>query len=150
MRLKERPDRYVDLKTVSYEHPERSGDEWDDNWLVIHGHVRADGLRWHFWDACLLVDEAEELGQWLLRAAHEDVPPLEFTEPNLALEVVDRDPAHHVVTITITFRAESFPPGVNDDVRWNLGRAVTLHLTMAVLISAGHEWLAYLERFPRR
>jgi hypothetical protein len=148
MRLEQDADRFVVLEVVAYEFGQASGEKWDDNWLVVRGHVVADGLRWHFREPCLLTDEASRLGRWLRRVAREDVPAVDFLEPNLALGVAGRSP--DAVTIALTLRAESFPPGVDDAQRWSGGHAVALTLSPDTVVAAADAWLADLERFPRR
>jgi hypothetical protein len=86
------------ISPMKYEFP-LGTDEFDSNWLVISGEVRAPKRSWKFWDAGLLSWEAENISTWLRRAAAGRVLPvpdgefetssnvLDFVEPNLRLSV---------------------------------------------------------------
>jgi hypothetical protein len=132
------------LRVAGYEFPHLVGSgpqDWDANWLVVEGHVRAGEAEWTFRDPCLTTWEARTLASWLHRVADgAGGGPLEFTEPCLAFSW-ERGTSEEVV-IRIRFAAEALP---------NRGKD-TIELTVAcqAVSSAAADWDAELEAFPVR
>ncbi|TNM64523.1 hypothetical protein FHN55_13425 [Streptomyces sp. NP160] len=70
---------HVQLDVVGYQFPDAvvdddDGPDWDANWLVVSGRVRAaGGETWPFCDPGLTTWEAAEVAAWLERAARGEV-----------------------------------------------------------------------------
>lgn len=129
--------------------------DWDANWLVIRGRVRApDGSTYGFLDPCLTTWEAHELAQWLETVASgtakagesHNEPALTFTEPNLGFGL---GPASgDLVTVRAHFSLESAPP----DHRWaeEYGYSISLTMTTSDLANAASQWRNEIAAFPVR
>ncbi|MET0590765.1 MAG: hypothetical protein ABWZ77_06275, partial [Naasia sp.] len=96
---------FIDLSPVRFEFPETTGDEYDDNWLVIRGEVLRGGAAWAAEDPALLVSEAQELVRWLTAISTGDDAPvadgIEFFEPTLAVALVDSDRSRVTIAVTL-------------------------------------------------
>ena len=127
--------------------------DWDANWLVIRGDVRAaDGRSWSFTDPCLTTWEAERLSGWLHAvsrgAADQDVAV--FTEPNVSFFVDGRDGDR--VRMRVRFSHESLPAWFpRDAVGWQAGEySVALQVSAADLAQAARAWDRERQAFPAR
>jgi len=141
-----------ELLPLRYQFAGVSGDEWDDNWLVVRGRVVTESARWTFVDPALLVDEAEDLRDWLVRASRRletpfAEPTARFIEPNLAFGITAY--GDDTATVLICLAAEALPqhqaPGRTDDVV-----SLELVVSLAHLADAAREWSEETTRFPRR
>jgi hypothetical protein len=143
---------FVELAPTRYQFAEVVGDEHDDNWLMIHGHVRLGVDEWSFEDPSLLVVEAKLMASWLRQvgrgqeqasAAADDWPQVSFLEPNLGMALIARESDR--VTIRMFFAHESgIPEMATTDV------IVDLVVARDDLARAADEWAAALGRFPER
>lgn len=158
----------LELRPTGYEfaQPTRGSnwgdDEWDPNWLVVHGVVRtAQGDVWSFDDPCLTTWEARELAVWLRDAAEgrvvaadaptEDSPGLlGFVEPNLGFSIARVDDSAVVVRAHLSAEAVTDRPGEGPD-QWALyAYSVPLTLGRDDLLAAARVWEEELSPFPKR
>lgn len=80
----------IDLRVVGYEFPDAKPDgvqDWDANWLLVEGDVRAHGTAWTFRDPCITTWEARALLDWLRRAPGSE-DSIDFLEPALAFRLL--------------------------------------------------------------
>jgi hypothetical protein len=158
----------LDLRPTRYQfeealRPSRNWDEeWDPNWLIIHGEVRtALGAAWSFDDPCLTTWEAAELLDWLRSAAEgritatetpdEDSPGmLTFVEPNLGFSVAGQDDSHVAVRAHLSAEAVTNRPSAIPHPWDTYAYSVVLRLTRAELLAAAQDWQDDLTPFPRR
>lgn len=153
---------YVELWPVRYQFESTTGDEFDDNWLVIRGTVKSLELgEWSFEDPALLVSEAHEFSAWLRKAAIGEVAPeevaegvesfpqTEFIEPNIGIAVVDTTSA--LLTLRVFFSHESVPPSPAwPSDGWGSTVHFDLRIAPAALTEAVASWDAALQQFPKR
>jgi hypothetical protein len=92
------------LRIVGYQFPEAT-DLDDANWLMINGDCSLAGRQWTFTDPCLETWDVGELASWLeaLAVGRNAKPLLEFTEPNLAFQVLEGN------ILRVIFSLESSP-----------------------------------------
>ena len=153
----------VCLHPVKYEFELATGDDWDDNWLVIAGEVVSGGQSWSFRHTSLVVDEAMEIADWLERVAsgleaptqlRENGgidPSLTFTEPNLAFSV--QSYGEGTVVVRVHFALEALPldrrgpaaDPIAEDTFW-----VEIVITRKDAVSAAAALRAELAVLPRR
>jgi hypothetical protein len=152
----------VELEVVGYQFPDlapqRSGFDWDANWLQVHGTVSSAKASWSFTDPCMTTQEAAELSEWLGAVAAGDAELTEnvfvrggaisFTEPNVSARFAARDRSTR--SLVWYFSQESSPPGSSDDIRFGIGHPVELVVTARDLAVAAQDWNAALTKFPRR
>ena len=130
-----------------------SYDNWDANWLVIQGDVRAaDGRSWSFTEPCLTTWEAERLSAWL-DAVSRDAPDRDavvFTEPNVSFFIDGRD--GDWVRMRMRFSHESLPGWMVRDVPgWQAGEYfVALEVSTTHLAGAARAWDRERQAFPAR
>lgn len=154
----------VSLSINGYEfpaQPARGNQDWDANWLQIHGEItQADGRTWSFTDPSLTTWEAGELGIWLRRAGSGDVPAsaltpggpvelLHFTEPNIAFSVESRN--GRSIRIRAHFSLEALPPRLTGQQRPRLfDYFVPLNVSAGTLADAADAREHELALFPER
>jgi hypothetical protein len=156
-----RSSNFVELVPTRYQFPEVVGDEYDDNWLMIRGHVRLGDDEWSFEEPSLLVEDAGEIGLWLRRVsagkgqvslpdeAGKVSPQLFFLEPNLAMALVARDRTN--VTLRLFFSHESgIPDLVPLMVKSRTDAVLDLVVTREDVQRAAHTWSEALLSFPER
>lgn len=151
MRLTSSTGDVVELSIAGYQFgtmPLKTNDRWDANWLMISGAVRDADEAWTFRDPCLTTWEADDLLRFLRQPLHSVVESIDFTEPNVSLQLTASSP--EAVTITFTFRGEAAPVGTPDDVRWDEGHHVDLTVPREALQHASDQWAAELYAFPPR
>ncbi|AEN12876.1 MULTISPECIES: hypothetical protein [unclassified Streptomyces] len=148
----------VSLRPLRYQFPTASGDPYDDNWLVIAGSVTTPGGRWAFADPCLLTQEAREIAHWLRAVAagrvavarpedgEESSPGLEFLEPVLAFDLVDRTEDGAVLRVHLSLAAA--PPGWRDEDVYQY--ALDVRLDTSAVLRAADGWDQALGAFPER
>lgn len=162
MRLVSSDGAVVDLRPIGYQFPDMSpvsNEDWDVNWLMVHGDVRlADGRAWAFDDPSLTTWEAAEISAWLrsvvsgqARLAAPDggpeSPMLMFTEPNLAFDLAARDDRE--ATIRVYFSVESQPPW--DELPGEVyEHHVPVRLSLDDVARAADDWHRELQAFPAR
>ncbi|MFN8075369.1 MAG: hypothetical protein U0Q15_08130 [Kineosporiaceae bacterium] len=156
----------LELTVAGYEFPDLAeladASDWDANWLVVAGRlVLADGRTWSFRDPSLVVDEAQQLGRWLLAAADGRVPEvpvaepkepadrrmLVFVEPNLAFSVARREAGS--VAVRVWLSHETVAPWVEEPWAFD-AQEIVLVVPAAELAAAGKVWLDAMSAFPRR
>ena len=135
----------------------RSHGDWDANWLVIHGDVRAaDGRAWTFTDPCLTTWDAEHLSAWLHAAAGQDAAsghgpaPAAFTEPSLGFFLDGRDGDR--VRLRVRLSHEALPGWLPRDADgWQAGEYfLLLEVSRADLAGAARAWDRDRQPFPTR
>jgi hypothetical protein len=129
--------------------------DWDANWLMIQGDVRAgDGRQWTFLDPCLTTWDARRLSAWMHDVAVGDDtaghPDIAFLEPNLSFSVDDR-PAGRL-RLQVCLSHEALPPWVSRDHEgWHAGEyALVLDISREDLAHAAQAWDLEHEQFPER
>jgi hypothetical protein len=129
--------------------------DWDANWLMIHGDARtADGRQWAFLDPCLTTWEARNLSAWLHDAAAGDGPArrrnIAFTEPNIAFSLKHRRGGR--VRLHVCFSHEALPTWAPRDHKgWQAGEYVLiLDIDREDLAQAATAWDLEHEQFPER
>ncbi|MGW1541999.1 WapI family immunity protein [Streptomyces sp. NPDC002309] len=159
MRLSDRAGGIV-LRPICYEFPAVSGDPWDDNWLVVEAEVTTPVAKWSFTDACLQVDEAQEVSAWLRAVADgrrpdarpdaegQLAPDLSFVEPVLAFSQVRWQDGTGVLRVHLSL--EAAPPWQQDPHPDLHQYVIEVETGRAELIRAAEAWDQYLARFPRR
>jgi hypothetical protein len=152
----------IKLTIGNYQYPSMSGsgdNDWDANWLVIHGEAHDGERGWRFSDPSLTTWEAQEIASWLRGVARGDIAPqplddeggggLTFTEPNLGLSLHRREP--DAVTIRFHFSLESAPPWINDGPANEFYEFfIQLTISPSEVEAAGREWETELATFPVR
>ena len=90
MLLEGRNGHRLELTLTGYEFPAIEDDRWDSNWLHIRIAATSDRGSWTASHPSLLTSEAASLADWLdaIAESRDMGPELEFTEPNLAFELV--------------------------------------------------------------
>lgn len=158
----------LDLRPIRYQFREASrrdgnwDDEWDPNWLVIHGEVRtAVGDVWSFDDPCLTTWEAAELAVWLRDVSQGRITPtdapaedmsgfLTFVEPNLAFSVAGMDASKVAIRAHLSAEAVTNRPVATPDPWKTYAYSITLTLSRSDLLAAARVWQDDLAPFPRR
>jgi hypothetical protein len=81
-----------ELTVIRYQFPNSSRNDWDANWLIIRTRAAITGHEWSSDDPSMLTWEVEDLANWLesLSNNREVNPLLDFVEPNLSFQLVDR------------------------------------------------------------
>jgi hypothetical protein len=162
MRITSRDGTRVTLQPQGYEFPPDTwNDEWD-RWLMIGGHVQLDDRAWSFTDPCLLIIEAQQLGNWLRGAAAGDIrpqplhqpgdqdqePSLGFTEPLLTFFLGVHDPD---LVVRVRFALEAAPPWLDRDDRFPPGGFdVDLQVDPVQLHQAADDWTSELDTLLSR
>lgn len=121
--------------------------QFDDNWLIIRGHVEIPRGSWDFKAPCLLTWEVKELCGWF-RAATEGQAcgPMSFLEPNLSFELSEPMPEGNV-RIVATFALEARPPWVTLD---DFEASVEFQFHLADVLRAAEELSLNLNEYPER
>ncbi|GHD79750.1 WapI family immunity protein [Salinibacterium amurskyense] len=147
---------YLSIEPMAYQFEDVRVDPYDANWLLIDGRARWGAEEWNFLEPCLLVDEARNLGTWLLRAARglvepmelsgqsELLPTLNFVEPNLGFSLVSFEPS--AIVIRVFLWLESQPPSVTSEREFFLD----LTISPSDLTRAVAAWEQELAEFPLR
>ncbi|NSC19783.1 hypothetical protein FM076_00515 [Streptomyces albus subsp. chlorinus] len=137
----------IKLRALRYRFPVASGDQYDDNWLVIGGEVTTPEGGWSFADPCLLTDEARQLSPWL-RAVGGAMPTdaqsdLHFLEPVLSFSRTGSG------LVRIRLSHEAAPPWRDRDEGLD-EYVLEIKTTIADLHQAADEWDRCLAPFPPR
>ena len=143
----ENSNSFVRLTPWGYQFPARTGEPYDDNWLMIKGRVKTPDQAWTFHEPCLLVEEALSISAWLRIAAEGGAAPdLEMLEPNISLGLAQVSPT--AVTVRFHLRLESAPP--SESAEPNLEYHLDLVTSPGKLELAAAAWEAELAPFPYR
>lgn len=157
MRLVSDDGASVSLHPAAYEFEAatagRDQQDWDANWLIIHGEVHtADGRQWAFAHPCLTTWEARRLSAWLHGAASGTAGQMSvaFTEPNVAFCLAGHRAGH--LQLRVCFSHEALPPWVpRDHDGWRAGEyALVLDISREDLAQAAAVWDLEHEPFPER
>lgn len=102
------------LSVYGYQFPS-TGDEYDDNWLLVDHTASRGGRAWRSIGAILLTWEVAGLADWFDALAVKGPSELEFSflEPNLRFACVWVSPNHAI--LRIFFELESRPNWARDD-----------------------------------
>jgi hypothetical protein len=163
MRITARDDAALTLQPLRWQFPAGTG-PWDDEWLVIGGHVVHKGRGWSFTDPCLLIGEARELTAWLRAAAVGTLPPdpmpdppveawepsLCFLEPVLGFSLQARDVTGVVICAHLSLEAAPPWPDAGDYTTADDAYTVRLHTDPAELLHAADDWEQELNALPTR
>lgn len=148
----------VHLTPLGYEFERTTGDEYDDNWLLIGGAIDTPTESWSFTEPALLVDEALAIGRWLLDAAAGRVTPRRLDEdglaataiggiePLLGFDVIDGTP--EAILLRVNLRFEAAPPRLR--APGDRDYSIDVTISPAALRDAAEEWLAEVRGFPAR
>ena len=149
----------VTLDPLRWQFPSNTGD-WDDQWLIIDGHVDLGAESWSFTDPCLLMAEARGLTAWLRAASEgrisldprsigeEPQPSLSFMEPALGFSVAAHNESDLVVRVHLT--AEGAPPRLRDHDPHLAHHIVDLQVHPDELFAAADTWKQQLDALPAR
>lgn len=112
------------LCIAQYEFPHKSEpNDWDSNWLEMHGEVQHKGRQWSFQEPCLLTWEVPKVIEWMNQLPHPD-GNLGFTEPHLHFAVpLEAEPW----TLVLTLFDRAVPENVVNGITTGRKRA-RLHL----------------------
>lgn len=136
----------LELELVGYQFPE-SSEWWDSNWLNVRVRVTTADGTWSRVDPCLTTCEVAELIDWLEASTRQHVDHLDFTEPNLQLDLMHR--VDDSVGIRVGFDAELRPPwlepnGVGDPF------SVDFELHARAILAAAAQLRRCLGAYPER
>jgi len=125
-----------------------SGDQYDNNWLVIGGEVTTPEGSWSFTDPCLLTDEARQISTWLRAVGGATLPDtqsdLYFLEPVLSFSHSGSG------FVRVHLSHEAAPPhGGDGDERLD-EYVIEIKATAAGLRHAADAWDRCLAPFPSR
>lgn len=144
--------RRIRLRVLSYQFAQKRHQEWDDNWLIVKGHVVDKASRWSFVEPCLATSEATELAEWLGRVALHEVPvavggdpDLSFTEPLLAFSVVEY-PSADLATVRMQLSRPAFTESKDG---WD-AYGLDFEMTNGSILEAQTAWLDEIKAFPVR
>lgn len=154
MRLESERGSFIELTVRAYEFPNHcpaGDDDWDANWLTIHGRVSDGAHHWEFTDPCLTTWEARELAAWLRAVGQAPAGSpdgaarsrLAFTEPTLRFAATPADDGF--VALDVDVSAASGPIRGPAD-----GHRVRLGVTVAAVEAAAADWERELAAFPIR
>lgn len=139
----------VTLEPWSWESAPDAAEAIDNQWMIIRCWVVMPEKSWFFAEPCLYLEEARELGDWLLSASkgrieiraqeettdysehHILLSSLMFTESLIGFSVMSHDSAHTVVRIA--FSQEGAPPASD-------ASAVDLKIGNSRLAALADEW----------
>lgn len=142
------------LSVVGYQFPDADDLRIRYSWHMVNGTATENEVVWHFRWQALTCDESERVGPWLrsVAAAITDVPEqiadhplrLEFTEPNLAFEVVEFQPGSALLRVKLDLEFH------RDRAHWRAGDPYLLDLAVAStqLVDAANEWDKEIARYP--
>ena len=140
-----------ELKAAGYQFPSLSGDEFDDNWLMVEIRAApADERPWRSTDPSLLTWEVKRLSNWLVALASGQAVEEgeDFIEPNVRFEVVER--AEDTITIRVYFELESRPPWFFADAAGMDDLWIDLRVDADDLRTAAEDLRRDLAKFPPR
>lgn len=144
----------LELSIKRFEYPYSSTlDKMDLEWVVVDMKASKADRSWTSTDATLTYREAGWLAFWLDKLAKNQQADgvIEFTEPNLSFELVERSADHSIVRIY--FEGESIPlwaksyNRLEDD--WHQF-SIDLSIDNSCLLEASTSLLADLEALPPR
>lgn len=130
-----------ELRPLRYQFPAVSGDQYDDNWLVVAGEVTTPEGSWSFTDPCLLTDEARQLSLWLRAvggaSSGDSEPDLCFLEPVLSFSHACWRNGSGLARVRLF--QEAAPKWLDDDERLD-EYVIEIKATAACLRQAADEW----------
>ncbi|HVV75791.1 MAG TPA: hypothetical protein VHC43_07115 [Mycobacteriales bacterium] len=128
--------RSVELHVVGYEIDPESA------WLDVAGQVTVGSSCWSWQEACLTLEEAERLGEWLVAASSgpPDELDLMFVEQDLCVRFI----AATAETVTLDWDLPAADGAKNTSSR------VRISTPRSELLSAVHEWRSGLAALPDR
>ncbi|MBG6215042.1 hypothetical protein RCH23_003005 [Cryobacterium sp. CAN_C3] len=152
------------LHPVHDEFESVTGDDWDDNWLIMAGSVvSAENERWACRYPALVVDQAMEIAGWFERVATRlealmevgenggIAPSLAFTEPNLGFSV--QSYGEDTVVVRVHLSLEALPPDRRDPEADHITEHtfwIEIETTLTDAASAAATWRTELAAFPGR
>lgn len=146
----------LELSVAGYQFPEAEDPTKRYSWHVVTGQATSDGESWTFRYPALTCEESPRLSAWLRavadatgnRRSPPGQPRIQFTEPNLTLEVVRSDQGDPLlkVDLDLEFRAP------NRRTNHRAGSPSVLHLRLSPdqLRTAAAEWDDEVARYPDR
>lgn len=148
MKLHDLYGQTFELKILGYQFPDNTDSKWDANWLNIQITVDSKEGKWNKTDPSLMADEVKTLSEWLSSVSQSKSSKiLDFTEPNLKFENINKD---HNTVVRIYFELELRPSWnqkgwVGDDSFF-----IELTLDKNELLIAAHDLQEVLKLFPYR
>jgi hypothetical protein len=123
----------IDLRVVGFEFDRESG------WLDITGRITDGDGDWSWQAACLTLDEADRLGDWLTAASDGQVGEVEllFTEQDLALKFVRATSDLVTIEWSVPHATEA-----------NRSSNLSITTTRTDLVRAAQEWRSTLRALP--
>jgi hypothetical protein len=110
----------VEIKIINYEFPNRTDDDWDNNWLNIYLKVKSEVGNWQTIDPSLITWEVKAIIDWFLALSRDEIPNslvLDFLEPNLSFELLDSN-NERLKMFRINFDLELRPKSAIDDKKY--------------------------------
>jgi len=85
-------NQFVELSVLGYEFPEKTDDEWDSNWLLIHINVVSNEKQWDITDPAITSFELKWLIDWINNISENKIEKykwMDFTEPCISFELIN-------------------------------------------------------------
>jgi hypothetical protein len=145
----------LELAVVGYQFPDAEDPRRRYSWHVLDGRADTVSEYWEFRWQALTCDESPRLGGWVRRIAEAaagsrpdptDERRIEFTEPNLAMEVLDLGPGS--VRLRVELDLEFRAPSNKTDVRAGRPNVLLLDLSDEQVGTAAEAWLVDVARYP--
>jgi hypothetical protein len=139
-----------ELSLVRYQFPNSATDEWDANWLIVRTRAVIAGREWSSDDPAMLTWEVEGLANWLeLLSNNREVHPLlDFVEPNLSFQLVDR--STEATRLQVFLQLESRPPWQSWSGPRECPKGPVLDCSSNELLAWSANVREQLIKFPRR
>ena len=139
-----------ELRLVGYEYAAGEVVGWHSSWLRITARASVGGTAWGGASPCLHATELQSLCSWL--RAHSSSgstvsTKVEFTEPELAFEVVAQDPMALDLRISMRLRLSH---GADGSVPEDFDHGCVLRVSRASLAIAADDLAREAEQYPER
>jgi hypothetical protein len=148
MRL-ESADALFELQIRGYQFPVMESEDYDSNWLRIHGTVRHPRGSWTFEDPCLLTYEVAALATWLEQISTNGFADdrIGFIEPNLEFRWFHESGGE---ILRVYFELESRPAWAPSTSVGELDLWIDFHLGENDLGAAAKSLRNGLAKYPQR
>jgi hypothetical protein len=140
----------IDLTVQDYQFPGMDGarDDFDPEWLRVHGRVECEEGAWEFSDPCLLTSELVSLAAWL-RGIPVGGPQreLSFLEPNIRFEHVEEAGGDKLY---VWLSQEASPPWATEEERFGSGVPIRIPFAVIDFAAAAKSVESLCRRFPEK
>ncbi|MGV8121231.1 MAG: hypothetical protein AB2L14_15835 [Candidatus Xenobiia bacterium LiM19] len=135
----------LEIIITGYEFSTLMKNEYDSNWLRVHGRVKSSRLSWEFIGPWFLTWEVLSLAKWLraIAGGGTSLKNLRFIEPCLRFKLAKR--LENQAILKTCFSQEGKPSSAEANNVW-----LDLVVTDAELIQASDSLLSELNIFPMR